>query len=135
MAPPVEALQIFYAQFLPRGLEAPLLILILYGAYLFISAGILLVALKTVGAKVSLVIDLPRGVLTILIRDLIAIPLIAIILVTPIIGIIIAFAAWFGILKYFYDITWYQAVLTWIVGSIVQLVLIILIIIPLFLLL
>jgi len=127
--------QIFYSQFLPRGLEAPLLILLLYGAYLLISAGILLVALKTAGAKVNLVMDFPRGVFTIMIRDLIAIPLIAIVLAVPILGIIIAFIAWFGILRYFFQITWVQAFLTWILGSILQIILIVLLIIPLFFLL
>jgi len=93
------------------------------------------VALKTAGAKVNLIMDLPRGVFTIIIRDLIAIPLIAIVLAAPILGIIIAFIAWFGILRYFFQITWVQAFLTWIVGSILQIILIVLLIIPLFFLL
>ena len=130
-----QSLQMFYAQFLPRGLEVPFLILMLYGAYLLISSGILLVALKTAGAKVNYVMDLPRGVFTIMVRDFIAIPLIAVILVTPLLGIAIAFAIWLGILRYFFQITWPQAFMTWLVGSIVQLVLIVLLVIPAFLLL
>lgn len=130
-----QSLHVFYAQFLPRGLEIPFLVLMLYGAYLLISSGILLVALKTAGAKINYIADLPRGIFTIMIRDLIAIPLIAVILVTPLIGIAIAFAVWLAILRYFFQITWPQAFMTWLVGGIVQLVLIVLLIIPAFLLL
>ena len=131
----IANIEIFYAQFLPRGLEAGFIVLLLYGFYLFLSAGILLVALKTAGAKINYLADIPRGVFTIIVRDLIAIPLIAIVLVAPVLGIIIAFVVWFGILKFFFDITWVQALMTWVVGSIIQIILIALLIIPLFFLL
>ena len=130
-----KSLTVFYAQFIPHGLEVPLLVLLLYGVYLLLSAGILMTALKTAGGSVSYLTDLPRGVFTILIRDLIALPLIAIILISPLIGILIAFLIWLGILRFMFQITWVQAFLTWLVGGIIQLVLVALVIVPLFLLL
>ncbi len=129
----VAALNLFYAQFLPRGFETPLLFLLLYVAYLLISAGILMIALRTAGASITYALDMPRAVFTIIVRDLIAIPLIAIILVAPIVGIIIAFVIWFGILRYFFQISWVQAFLAWLTGSIIQVILIALLIIPIFL--
>ncbi len=130
-----EALSIFYSQFLPRGLELPLFILLLYGVYLLISAGILLTALKTAGGKVSYLMDLPRAVFTIILRDLITVPLIILALAIPIFGIIIAFVIWLAILKFIFQLSWLQAFLTWLVGGILQIILIVLVIIPLFLML
>lgn len=133
--PAGQAIAFFYAQLIPRGLEIPFILLLLYGVYLIAASGILLAALKTAGAKVNFIIDFPRAVLTIVIRDLIALPLIALILLSPIVGIVIAFAAWFVLLRFMFQITIVQAFLVWLASGIIQILLIILVLVPAFLLL
>ena len=130
-----QALQFFYARFLPYGLETPFLLLFLYGVYLILAAVILFFALKISGVKVTYIADLPKGVFTIVLRDLLAVPLISLIMFSPVIGIIASFIIWFVMLKFLFQITWLQAFLTWMASGIIQIILIVLVIIPAFLLL
>ena len=136
MALPVnEALMLFYSQFIPRGLELPFILLLLYGIYILIASGVLLLALKIAGAKINYQIDFPRSVITIVLRDFLTIPFLVLVLFAPIFGVIIAFIIWLGILKYMFQISWYQAFLVWLASGIIHLVLILLVIVPVILLL
>ena len=135
MVAAAQSLQLFYGQFLPLGLSAPFIFLFLYGAYLLISTGILLVSLRTAGATISFSNDFPRGVFTIVMRDLIAVPLLVLIIISPLYGIIASFIIWLGLLRYFFQITWLQAFGAWIASGIIQILLIVLVIIPAFILL
>ena len=135
MALPVnEALMLFYAQFIPRGLELPFILLLLYGVYILVASGVLLAALKVAGAKINLGVDFPRSVITIVLRDFLTIPFLVLVLFVPILGVIIAFVAWLGILKYMFQISWYQAFLVWLASGIIHLILILLVIVQVILL-
>ncbi len=129
-----DGLALFYSQIVPRGLETPFLLLLLYGIYLLVSAGILLFALRVAGGKISSQ-DFPKGVFTIVLRDLIAGPLIIFIILSPLFGILFSFIIWLGILKFMFHITWPQALLAWVASGVIQILLILLVIIPMLFLL
>ena|SRR3989344_2960292 len=126
----IQGLALFYSQLVPRGLETPFLLLLLYGAYLLISAGILLFAVRAAGGKTSVTQDLPRGVFSIVLRDLIAGPLIIFVILSPLFGILFSFIIWLGILKFMFQLTWPQALLAWVASGVIQIILILLVIIP-----
>ncbi len=125
-----DGLALFYSQIVPRGLETPFLLLLLYGIYLLVSAGILIFALRVAGSKISFSQDFPKGVFTIVLRDLIAGPLIIFIILSPLFGILFSFIIWLGILKFMFQITWPQALLAWVASGVIQILLILLVIIP-----
>ncbi len=122
--------QFLYGQHIPRGLEVPLIILIIYIAYLLISAGILFYSLKIAGAQLDFAAGFPRAMLTVIIRDVLFFPLLALVFFLPILGAIIALIVWLGILKYMFNLKWSQAFIAWIIAIILPFIVVLLILIP-----
>lgn len=124
-----------YGTQIPRGFESSLITLSIYVLHLLISSIILYYSVKLAGGGLDFMTGFPRALFTILIRDLIALPLIFITFSIPFLGIIIAVIIWLGLIKFVFNLNWVKTVLAFLISLILPVVIILFILIPLALIL
>jgi len=126
----VAAYSFLYGFNIPYKWELSIIALSVYTIHLAISASVLYGSLKLAGGSSDFISGFSRAMFTVFIRDLIGLPLIALMIGFPLFGLILSFVVWLLLIKFVFTISWARAFLVFIISLILPFVILLLILIP-----
>jgi len=126
----VAAYSFLYGIEIPRKWELSIIALTIYAVHLAISGSVLYGSLKIGGGGFDFVSGFSRAIFTVFVRDLIALPLLVLMVGFPLFGMIVSLIAWLGLIKFVFQLSWARALLVFIITLILPFVILLLILIP-----